>query len=137
MTTLIVKGLDLVDGMIEPDFEEDLGQVTVRNISQKMMGVIQVIKVAINTYQNLQIIVEVQIEKPGIARIVMGMIHDNKLDKHKGEKIIRNDYKKVFLTIKEHHPAARFRLSHYFWYLSRFRRQKEFDIRTVLDKAVK
>lgn len=129
MTRMNVKGIDLIDGMIEPDFDEDLGRVTARNITQKMVEIAQALKVALCENPNLQVTLKVCVPKPGIAAIIMGTIHDNNLHKISGKKEMMKGYEMVLIAIKKHYPKAKFELPMFFWYLERYRRQLHTSLR--------
>lgn len=64
--------------------------------------------------------------KPSIARTVMGLIHDGRLDTKEG----KDEALKVVNAVKKQFPKSKFGLTHYFWYLSRFRRQKDLGLKT-------
>lgn len=64
--------------------------------------------------------------KPSIARAVMGMIKGGHLDTKEG----KDEALKVVNKVKGQFNKSKFGLTHYFWYLSRYRRQKELGLPT-------
>lgn len=73
---------------------------------------------------------------PSIAGIIFSSIRGNKLDSLRGKKEHKNGLRLVKKAIKKYYPNSLFDMLSYFWYLSRYRKQKELvNVTTILTKT--